>query len=271
MARSEATTSIEGYLRYQEEQGRPDPSCQVQGVAGNQNISYATLREIFRMKPHLRPYDVNLLDMPVQSDLNLSEQFKCPKFIASRDWLQYAIPMPKDAYKITQGVKVPSLQRWMIGSGQGCLTGFHRDVLGLWTAVEVQSRKRENEEQHQEQGGQKLWAWVEQCEENVAIRREHGPFGGLSEYTKVFAVLLNPGDLFIMPPGLLHAVYTVKDAFAAGVHFLLPETLDRSVITAKDDVKDDGLTNVSLVNVREYYANVLEVRLVFCSKADYHK
>ena len=76
-------------------------------------------------------------------------------------------------------------------------------MLGLWTAVEVQQ-------------GEKFWAWTEHCK---AVRGEYGPCESVSKFTKIFALTLRVGDLFIMPPGVIHAVVTKGDSLADGIYF----------------------------------------------------
>ena len=65
----------------------------------------------------------------------------------------------------------------------------------------------------------------------------------VSRNSKVFGIPLGPGDLFIMSPGVIHAVITKGDSLADGIHFLLTEALKRSTSLAKVDATDDSLTN----------------------------
>jgi len=118
----------------------------------------------------------------------------------------------------------------MLLSGDGSVSTFHRDIWGFWTAVEM------NE-------GEKLWAWAESSEENTQIRKNLGPITSVSEFSKVFGVLLRPGDLFLMNPGAIHAVVTKGDSCALGMHFLLAETLAQSLILAKEDTMANHITN----------------------------
>ena len=241
------TSTIDMFLAYQASRCRPNPSCQIQGEVENQNQTYDFLLQHFSTSPESRESDINLLDLPIESDLRLIEGFNSPAFITKRDLIDFATKRP-DAHKLRDGLKVPSIRRWMLVSGHRCVSGFHRDMLGLWTAVEVQE-------------GEKLWAWAEQCEENVSVRAEYGAYDSVSRFTKIFALTLRAGDLFIMPPGVIHSVVTKGDSLAAGIHFLLPETLDRSIVLAKGDVKDDTLTN-DVRKGRDFYAALISVSLL---------
>ena len=120
----------------------------------------------------------------------------------------------------------------MLVSASGYVSSFPRDMLGLWTGVEVQR-------------GLKFWFWAEQNQENIEHRAEHGEYECVSKFSKVFGAPLSPGDLFIMSPGVFHAVVTKGDSFANGIHFLLAETLKQSISLAKVDyiTADDSLTN----------------------------
>ena len=164
--------------------------------------------------------------------------------------IDFCIPR-SSAHKLRDGVKFPFIRLWMLVSASGCVSGFHRDTLGLWTGIEVQREL-------------KFWFWAERNEENIEHRAKHGEYECVSKFSKVFGVPLSPGDLFIMSPGVFHSVVTKGDSFANGIHFLLTETLKQSTSLAKVDyiTADDSLTNDKRAG-RKLYHELLMVLDLF--------
>ena len=62
-------------------------------------------------------------------------------------------------------------------------------------------------------------------------------------FSKVYGIPLRPGDLFIMNPGVIHAVVTKGNSFANGIDFPLAETLKQSLSLAQLDAEDNRLKN----------------------------
>ena len=170
-----------------------------------------------------------MLDNPAEGDSWLVKDFNFPEFIVNRDMIEFCIPRPS-AHERRDGVKFPLIRLWMLVSASGSVSGFHRDVLGLWTGVEVQQ-------------GLKFWFWAEQNEENIEHRAQHGEFNCVSKFSRVYGIPLGLGDLFIMSPGVIRAVVTKGDSFANGLHFLLAETLKQSLSLARSDAANGHLTN----------------------------
>lgn len=247
MGRTNETKSIDGYLKYQASRGRPDPSCRVQGEEKHQNLRYDEVRNLFRTKLESREFAVNLLDNPIvgNGDLRLQTGFHRPKFISDRDVFDFSLSRPKDAYSLRHGVPVPSFEGWILVSSYGCHSTIHHDANGTWTAIEMQD-------------GTKYWFWVESNEHNVEVRKKHGDFGGVSQYTKVFLARIRTGDLLVMPPGLAHNVFS-EDSIAIGTHFWLRETLGASFTLSESDKRARNLTNDDMKDIKKSWANLIEV------------
>ena len=224
MGKGSVMSSIMEFLQYQNQNGKPPPYCQIQReVVRGEHLTYDSLLKEFSKDPTNRSGATNVLDLPFDHfNMQHLENFHPSPFITDRDLSDKGIPHPGDSYKLRlgEGVRLPSVRRWMLLSGDGSVSTFHRDIWGFWTAVRMSE-------------GEKLWAWAEANEENVRIRMQHGDIASVCEFTKVFGVLLRPGDLFIMNPGLIHAVVTNGDACALGMHFLLAETLEQSLLLAR--------------------------------------
>ena len=78
-------------------------------------------------------------------------------------------------------------------------------------------------------------AMAPQGQETMDVRKKHGSFESVSEFSRVFGADLKQGDALIMPPGQIHAVVTQTDACAVGMHFQLAETLGDTVVFGKAD------------------------------------
>jgi len=240
MGRGTKTSDINSYLKHQESRARPPPTCQIQGeTIDAKHLDYRSLLAYFAMDPSLRGEAINMLDNPVEGDLLLVADFNSPEFIMKRDVIDFCIPR-SSAHKLRDGVKFPFIQLWMLVSASGCVSGFHRDMLGLWTGVEVQR-------------GLKFWFWVQQNEENIEHRAKHGKYECVSKFSKVFGIPLSHGNLFIMSPGVIDVVITKGDSFANGIYFLLTEALKRSTSLAKANTADDSFTNDKRDSQKFYY------------------
>src|SRR5947207_7565520 len=188
----------------------------------------------------------NMLDNPLEIDPTLVAAFEIPNAIQIRDVIEFGIERPVDSHSLRRGVKIPSYRRWLLVGSKCSVLGFHRDAMDFRTVVELET-------------GLKDWFWVEQNEENVHHLRRHYQYDSVSKFIKVFHIHLKPGDLFIMNPGVIHAVVTGEDSIAAGLHFLLPETLDRSFFLAKEDTLHHHLTNDPGADGRKLYLQLLKV------------
>jgi hypothetical protein len=247
LARKPATGSIDGFLEHQERCGYPAPSCQDQGEFRYLNVSYSDLRELFKQRSEKRKLVVNVLDLPISHDPELMEGTESRKFLDS-DVLKFTRSAPKKAEDLRKGVKSLSEQLWMLLSSLTSFSGVHMDHKGRLTWVEVIE-------------GMKLWFLIENTPENRKIRKQYGEFGGVHLYSRIICVLLRPGDLLIMKPGTLHAVYTVEDTLAEGGHFLHPRFLVESLEMADMSLKYSNFTNegASRKDVKEEFSNLIAV------------
>lgn len=250
IGRKSYTSDIISYLTHQDEAKRPATTCQVQG-AKERNFGYKFLIKYFQSDPKSRKNILNMLDNPVEVHPDLTQAFEYPEFVARRDVTEFALDRPKNANELRDGLKNPSFRRWMLASAKGSVSGFHIDGLGFWTAVELQEGEP----------GSKYWFWAEQNEENLDYLERDGQYDSVSKFTKVYAVCLDPGDLFVMNPKVIHAVVTVEDIVALGIHFLLRETLDRSICSAKQEYEAKHLTNDKRNDGQDFYSRLLKVSL----------
>ena len=175
--------------------------------------------------------------------------FKVPQFVGERDLLEWGLEAPEILNLRRDGVKQPCIWRWMLVSEAKSVTGFHRDIWGLWTVVEVQN-------------GKKFWAWVPYCQETMDIRKKYGAFNSISKYPRLFAVDLKKGDALIMTPGIIHAVVTgEEDTSALGMHFQVAETLDQSIFLSKADLTTQkGFVN-DRRNIKPFLTTLIEVHI----------
>ena len=249
MAKTPLTSTVFEYLKYQAERGRKT-TCQIQGAyVSEEQRDFSEVLKHFKTPPSLRKGVWNLLDNPLEYDLQLLDAFNAPQFITERDLLEWGMGAPKDPHLRRNGVKQPSIRRWMLVSEAESVTGFHRDIWGLWTLVEVQT-------------GEKFWAWPPQCQETVDVRKKYGAFKSVSKFPRIFALLLRKGDALIMAPGEIHAVVTPTDACALGMHFQMAETLDQTVVLGKADITTQkGFVNDKR-NIKPFLTSLVEVTIL---------
>lgn len=248
MGKSPQTSDIMAYLTYQRDNGRPDATVQVQG-GREEKVNYESMIQYFNSASESRPRIWNSLDNPVECDPQLVEKFQRPAFIDDDDLIEFGLNFPRDSHMLRGGVKIPSYRRWLLVGSRFSVTGFHRDAMGFWTAVELQK-------------GSKDWFWVEQNDENVGHLNINGQFDSVSKFTRIFHIRIGPGDLFIMNPGRIHAVVGPEDSFAAGTHFVLRKTLGESMRLAKEDMEFSHLTNDPDTNALGFYHQLLRVLIL---------
>jgi hypothetical protein len=272
IGRKNCTTDIISYLIHQRQWKRPPPTCQVQGRRETK-FQWDTLIKYFKTHPDLRTKIINMLDNPVECYPTLNEAFNSPEFIVQRDVIEFALGIPPDADKVRDGFKFPSLRRWLLAGAKYAVAGFHMDGMGVWTGVQQQ---KEAEPQTgatqpqtgatqpqtgatQPQTGSKVWFWVEKNDENVDHLEKEGQFHSVSKFTKIFAVRPEVGDLLVINPETIHGVVTDDDSIWLGVHFLLRETLGRSVYSAMREYKSKNLTNDKRQDGQNFYSRLLKV------------
>lgn len=245
------TKTIHGFLEYRRKKQEPSPDCQVQGAFKNCVRTYEQLCISFRQPADERLEFANVLDLPIHDDSNLLGGInQLP--LHDGDLLRKAKTPATKARDKRKSCKIPGPARddlnWIVVSHSGVVSGIHMDRSGYWTAVCLST-------------GLKAWFWARWEKENHKIRADNGEWGGLSGYTW-FAIMLQPGDLFLMPPGLFHAVYTMTDSLCIGEHFYFPETLLASLEMCIACLKHPELTNedANPKRDREHFSNLIKVR-----------
>ena len=189
---------------------------------------------------------MNILDLPIPHDLGLVDGIRLPAFL--HDLMKFSKLPPKNAEDIRKGLRSSPEALWVLISQFSSLSGVHMDHKGMLTWACVTT-------------GMKLWFLIEPSYENLKIRIKNGQFEGLKDYTKIICILMLPGDILIMKPGTLHAVYTPSDSKVVGGHFLHPRFLVESLKMADISQKYGHLNNdpVPRKVVREQFMNLIEV------------
>ena len=238
---------IDKFLDHQESLGLPAPSCQIPGESRNRNLSYTELRASFQTHPDDRENVVNVLDIPISDQLDLVQGIEVPR-VALQSLLEYTKSPAKTARVLRGGVKSSHEDQFVLLSQFSSFSGVHMDAKGLGTYVCVST-------------GMKLWFVVPSSTNNLEARKKYGEFESIKHYTEVTCVLLRPGDLFLMKPGTLHAVYTPCDSKVIGGHFLHPRFLMESLKMAQMSQETKHLTNdpVEKKVVQEQFSNLIQV------------
>jgi hypothetical protein len=210
-------------------------------------MSFADLQRLFSTHPDDRDLVVNILDLSISHDLELIRGIMLPEFL-NVDLVKFTKSSPKNAMELRKGIKSSAETLWMLISQFSSLSGVHMDHKGRLTWICITT-------------GMKLWFLIEPSSHNLENRKRCGEFKGLSSYARIHAVLLGPGDLLIMPPGTLHAVYTPCDAKAIGGEFLHPKFLPDSLRKASISLRHSHLTNDPIPRkvVQQEFSNIIEV------------
>ena len=250
------TKTIDGFLEYQQKTGQPSPDCQIQGQSENCVRNYKQLGNSFREHPNDRSELINILDLPISDDVTLLNGInQLP--LNDADLLRKAKTPAATAREKRQNGKPRGPARddlnWIVVSHSGVVSGIHMDRSGYWTSVCLST-------------GLKAWFWAEWDKGNHKIKKENGEWEGLSGY-KWYGCVLQPGDLFLMPPGLFHAVYTIADSLCIGQHYYFPETLRSSLEMCIACLKSPTLTNEdpSVSRDRTHLSNLIKVHICFFS------
>ncbi|KAI9765522.1 MAG: hypothetical protein M1840_007348 [Geoglossum simile] len=107
-----------------------------------------------------------------------------------------------------------SVEKWVLLAQRGSGTMTHQDHDGFWTWVMVEE-------------GEKLWMICQLSEDDWKRFADEG-----SEFTggQWFYIWLKPGDVLIMPPGTVHAVFTPVDTLYVGGNARARKRVDTSAM-----------------------------------------
>lgn len=169
---------------------------------------------------------INCLDLPLGHDLCLLRSVDFPHFLSKSDLLNFAVGGTEDASSLRENFHNTSDQFWATLSGDGAFTNWHRDKGGCWTWTCLSK-------------GRKLFWW------------RNGEM--------VRCIIVDAGDLIILPPGLDHAVLSIGNCFGLGGHFYTWEALSDSLHHARLCEKNRRLTNDEPGMTKEYFRRFLKV------------
>ncbi|KAI9775418.1 MAG: hypothetical protein M1839_001113 [Geoglossum umbratile] len=109
-----------------------------------------------------------------------------------------------------------SVEKWVLLAQRGSGTMTHQDHDGFWTWVMVEE-------------GEKLWMICQLSEDD---RKKFAEEGSAFTGGEWFYVWLKPGDVLIMPPGTVHAVFTPVDTLCVGGNACSRRRVDISSVRA---------------------------------------
>jgi hypothetical protein len=138
---------------------------------------------------------INLLD------LDCTEPNAMPECFGSRN-MQFLSKLKAHAGRPTENLNSlwAKVDKWRLLGQRGSGTMTHQDHCGFWTWVKVEE-------------GKKLWLICRLSEDDrKSFARDGVAFTG----GRWFYIWLEPGDILIMPPGTVHAVFTPIDTLCIG-------------------------------------------------------
>ncbi|RXW15279.1 hypothetical protein EST38_g10577 [Candolleomyces aberdarensis] len=173
----------------------------------------STLREIFNehMVPDHKQRSLNALNFPNYSagpkeyKLGVDERiWKATNFI----------------YGFKEMLYPSNSVNWSIVGLPGACHGWHNDSEGFGTFVTIRSGLKWWVVGRSAESGEKLDFFLESPDFDPWL---------VDDSWDVEAILLKPGTRIIMPPGMLHAVFTIKSSVCTGGHYYLWETMEHTI------------------------------------------
>jgi hypothetical protein len=225
--------------------------CQIQGHHdGGQIMTYKSLYEQFTKRPPVRYGVLNCVDISATDNEYMLHHIR---------W----VPHLKDCLlrsTVKRSANVFPLLRdklyWVLCGGSGATTTLHMDMLP--TMVEMIQ-------------GKKLWGLVEECAENMEVRKTWKETDGLSKFTKVVLVVLEKHQKLIQRAKTFHVVYSINDSVAIGCHFLFGRDLKNTAVGVTHCLEYDGLTNdeILIPELKLLFHKLVEVaKVLLFLKAD---
>ena len=181
---------------------------QIQGHRdGGKTMTYKEAYEQFLLHPSKRLGALNCLDLPITDREPLMRKIT---------WLpQLGCCLLRSTIQ-RWGATYPELEplrrklHWSLASTAGATTPLHVDAYSTRLKIE----------------GRKIWVLMEDCVENVEMRKHWRPRHGLLKFKNVFFLELNDGDELIMRVGTPHFVYN-DDCMTIGCYFLFAPDLKK--------------------------------------------
>jgi hypothetical protein len=100
-------------------------------------------------------------------------------------------------------------------------------------------------------GGWKIWAFMEDCLENVELRRTWRPRYGLWKFKGVFYIILKMRDILIMRVGTPHFVYGPEDTSIVGSYSLFAPDLKKFAEVSTICEQFKGYTNEEIPGLQK--------------------
>ncbi|KAL8864144.1 MAG: hypothetical protein Q9198_010065 [Flavoplaca austrocitrina] len=206
--------------------------CSIVDTAGpHQHTRKGTVEELrasFGQHSRGPKSPINVLEIS-----NFTHRSYIPPVIAEVDLLtQIAIQNVRHLAKDSRPRSMPQAgQEWFLLSQEHSVSPAHIDVAGFCTVVIVVE-------------GGKVWYPLSRPDEND--RRHFAQCGSLvpEGFSNGWArILLERGDVLIMPPGTIHAVFTPEDCLCVGKHFYTAGTIGASLDAIRFMLNHEELIN----------------------------
>jgi hypothetical protein len=242
-----ATQYVPAFLKHQIRNKNPSVLCHILGKKSCELETTEVLQK-FRVPRHKRKEIVNILGYPFVHDLMLLQHVTALRFIQDNDLLRPVSCTGVDQNELRTKPQVAAKCGFIVCSMPQSFTGLHLDEFS--TAVAT--------------NGTKLWMFFPNTPKNMSARVTWKESDGFGAFEGCSAIFLDEGDVFILPCGYHHAVYTVedlkdgdededesyededesnKDALMIGYHYILAETAARNLEMMLLMLEWDGLTN----------------------------
>lgn len=160
----------------------------------------------------------NVISLEISQVEGFGKQFKRPQMVEDLDLIDKIWPnVEQDQFQEER----PQVTKYCLMSVNGSFTDFHIDFGGTSVYYTVcNGAKTFLMIPPTEENLELYTAWCLEPEQNFIWFPEYVKKGKLKTPQGGFKVTLKPGDVFIIPSGWIHAVYTPSDSIVIGGNFL---------------------------------------------------
>ncbi|RXW13167.1 hypothetical protein EST38_g12687 [Candolleomyces aberdarensis] len=137
---------------------------------------------------------------------------------------------------------------WSIVGLPGACHGWHNDSEGFGTFVTIRSGLKWWVVGRSAESGEKLDFFLESPDFDPWL---------VDDSWDVEAILLKPGTRIIMPPGMLHAVFTIESSVCTGGHYYLWETMEHTL----HSLIRSAIMSHQIINTENYAAESRQILL----------